>query len=131
MSCSFSTDVYATIEIARFVKERQPDLPVVVGGHHASLVPGDFLEPGWGAKLLQALEEFGEANGFPIHFSAEPALNVVQLPHILELLRDANFESLFIGIESPRTSSLLETKKKQNPAGPSSRTSARSSLTTW
>ncbi len=45
VSCSFSTDVYATHEIGRFVKERWPELPVVVGGHHASLMPGDFLFP--------------------------------------------------------------------------------------
>lgn len=52
VSCSFSTDVYATVEIARFAKERRPDLPVVVGGHHASLVPGDFLEPGSGVDAV-------------------------------------------------------------------------------
>lgn len=43
ISCAFTTDVYPTLEVARFVKERYPDLPVVVGGHHASLVPGDFF----------------------------------------------------------------------------------------
>ncbi len=43
VSCSFSTDVYATLEIARFVKERWTELPIVVGGHHASLLPQDFL----------------------------------------------------------------------------------------
>lgn len=46
VSCSFSTDVYATLEIARFVRKRIPEVPVVVGGHHASLLPGDFLFAG-------------------------------------------------------------------------------------
>jgi radical SAM superfamily enzyme YgiQ (UPF0313 family) len=45
ISCAFTTDVYPTLEVARFVKERYPDLPVVVGGHHASLVPDDFFHP--------------------------------------------------------------------------------------
>jgi radical SAM superfamily enzyme YgiQ (UPF0313 family) len=48
VSCSFSTDVYATLEIARFVKDRWPMLPIVVGGHHASLIPQDFLFLGSG-----------------------------------------------------------------------------------
>ncbi len=46
ISCAFTTDVYPTWEVARFVKERWPELPIVVGGHHASLVPQDFLYPG-------------------------------------------------------------------------------------
>src|SRR5512142_2930134 len=46
VSCSFSTDVYATLEIGRYAKAIRPDLPVVVGGHHASLLPHDFLGQG-------------------------------------------------------------------------------------
>jgi radical SAM superfamily enzyme YgiQ (UPF0313 family) len=46
VSCSFSTDVYGTHEIARYIKERRPEVPVVVGGHHATLLPEDFLWPG-------------------------------------------------------------------------------------
>jgi radical SAM superfamily enzyme YgiQ (UPF0313 family) len=45
ISCAFTTDVYPTREVARFVKERWPAMPIVVGGHHASLVPDDFLHP--------------------------------------------------------------------------------------
>ncbi len=45
ISCSFTTDVYPSLEVAHFVKERRPDLPIIVGGHHASLVPSDFFHP--------------------------------------------------------------------------------------
>ena len=78
VSCSFSTDVYGTLEIARFAKERWPRLPVVVGGHHASLVPEDFLFPGSGvdavaigegegtaADLADALREGAPLDGVP------------------------------------------------------------------
>jgi hypothetical protein len=41
-------------------------------------------------------------------------LNVADKPHLLELLHEANFTSVFVGIESPRVDSLLETKKRQN-----------------
>lgn len=46
VSCAFTTDVYPTWEVARFAKVRHPALPVVVGGHHASLMPRDFVYPG-------------------------------------------------------------------------------------
>jgi len=46
ISCGFTTDVYSTLKTARFAKECNPKAWVFVGGHHASLVPGDFLFPG-------------------------------------------------------------------------------------
>jgi radical SAM superfamily enzyme YgiQ (UPF0313 family) len=52
ISCAFTTDVYPSLEVARFLKERRPELPVVVGGHHASLVPDDFLYPGSGVDAV-------------------------------------------------------------------------------
>jgi hopanoid C-3 methylase HpnR len=46
ISCSFTSDVYPTLETARRVKEALPATTVFVGGHHASLIPGDFLFSG-------------------------------------------------------------------------------------
>jgi len=46
ISCGFTTDVYSTLWTARAVRDAAPDMPVIVGGHHASLVPGDFLFDG-------------------------------------------------------------------------------------
>jgi hopanoid C-3 methylase len=46
ISCGFTTDVYSTLRIARLVKDNLPSTTVFVGGHHASLIPGDFLFPG-------------------------------------------------------------------------------------
>jgi radical SAM superfamily enzyme YgiQ (UPF0313 family) len=46
ISCGFTSDVYTSLETARLVREALPDATVFVGGHHASLVPGDFLFPG-------------------------------------------------------------------------------------
>jgi hopanoid C-3 methylase HpnR len=44
ISCSFTTDVYPTLRVAKGVKEVKHDAFVFVGGHHASLLPSDFLE---------------------------------------------------------------------------------------
>ena len=46
VTCAFTTDVYVCRQVAAFARQRAPHLPVVVGGHHASLSPGDFLYPG-------------------------------------------------------------------------------------
>jgi radical SAM superfamily enzyme YgiQ (UPF0313 family) len=46
ISCGFTTDVYSTLWTARAVKATAPGTPVFVGGHHASLIPGDFLFSG-------------------------------------------------------------------------------------
>jgi len=45
ISCSFTVDVGETLAAARYLKDMFPDLFVFVGGHHASLSPGDFSVP--------------------------------------------------------------------------------------
>jgi radical SAM superfamily enzyme YgiQ (UPF0313 family) len=47
----------------------------------------------------------------------EVSLNISQDDELLALMRQANFTTIFIGIESPRVSSLEETKKNQNLRG--------------
>ena len=64
--------------------------------------------------LLTALAEWQEARGYPIEFMTEVSLNVAQDDELLGHLRRAHFVVIFVGIESPRTASLLETKKTQN-----------------
>jgi len=64
--------------------------------------------------LLAALADWQRARGYPIEFMTEVSLNVAQDDELLELLRQARFVEVFVGIESPRTASLLETKKTQN-----------------
>lgn len=45
INCSFTIDVYQTREIAAAIKAWRRDVPVFVGGHHASLSPEDFYCP--------------------------------------------------------------------------------------
>ncbi|MFQ5657827.1 MAG: DUF4070 domain-containing protein [Candidatus Methylomirabilales bacterium] len=86
-----------------------------LGGKYVSFSDANFIgNTKYADQLLRALVEFGRANGFPLHFSAEMTINVAEKPHLLELLREANFSSVFVGIESPRADSLIETKKKVN-----------------
>jgi radical SAM superfamily enzyme YgiQ (UPF0313 family) len=64
--------------------------------------------------LLAALADWQDAHGHPIEFMTEVSLNVAQDDELLNLLRRARFLVVFVGIESPRTASLLETNKTQN-----------------
>jgi radical SAM superfamily enzyme YgiQ (UPF0313 family) len=61
--------------------------------------------------------QWQRANNYPMEFMTEVSLNVSQDEELLVLMRQANFTTIFIGIESPRTSSLEETKKNQNLRG--------------
>ncbi|HEX6210185.1 MAG TPA: radical SAM protein [Methylomirabilota bacterium] len=64
--------------------------------------------------LLTALAEWQEGHGHPIEFMTEVSLNVAQDAELLRLLTRARFGVIFVGIESPRASSLQETNKTQN-----------------
>lgn len=68
-------------------------------------------------RLLAALAEWQERHGYPIEMMTEVSLNVSQDDELLELMRRANFTTIFIGIESPRPASLAETHKTQNLRG--------------
>ncbi len=65
-------------------------------------------------ELLQALVAWQKANDYPIEFMTEVTLNIAQDDELLQLMRQANFTTIFIGIESPRAASLEETHKMQN-----------------
>lgn len=86
-----------------------------LGGRYVSFSDANFIgNQKYAEELLRALVEFGRTNGYPLGFSAEMTINVAERPQLLELLREANFTSIFVGIESPRVDSLVETKKRQN-----------------
>jgi radical SAM superfamily enzyme YgiQ (UPF0313 family) len=59
ISCSFTTDVYPTLEIADYVKSCNKNSFVFVGGHHASLLPFDLLTPSVDAVTIGEGEEVG------------------------------------------------------------------------
>jgi radical SAM superfamily enzyme YgiQ (UPF0313 family) len=65
-------------------------------------------------ELLRAVAAWQKENRFAIEFMTEVSLNVAQDDELLALMRQANFTTIFIGIESPRAASLRETHKTQN-----------------
>lgn len=65
-------------------------------------------------EMLRALAAWNNRQKKPLSFYTQASVDMVRDDELLGLLRDANFVSVFLGIESPRKSSLAETRKTQN-----------------
>ena len=65
-------------------------------------------------RLLRYLAAYQARHGYYFNFGTEASLNLAQDAELLELFRAANFEWVFVGVESPDTQSLKETGKTQN-----------------
>lgn len=89
-----------------------------LGAHQIFIVDDNFIGNRKLAKnLLRELADWQAKNGYPLDFNTEVSLNLAQDDELLGLMRDANFTTIFVGIESPRADSLIETKKTQNLRG--------------
>jgi radical SAM superfamily enzyme YgiQ (UPF0313 family) len=64
--------------------------------------------------LLRFLEQYKRQHDYRFHFGTEASMNLAQDDELLQLLHRAGFGWVFLGIESPDVTSLLETKKFQN-----------------
>lgn len=64
--------------------------------------------------LLPELAAWLKAHDYPFEFSTEASINLADDDKLLEMMRAANFFTVFVGIESPDPKTLIHTKKKQN-----------------
>jgi radical SAM superfamily enzyme YgiQ (UPF0313 family) len=86
-----------------------------LGLRHIFFCDDNFIgNPSYAKRLLRRLIEFQERQPHSLGFFTQLTLNVAQDEELLRLLADANFYSVFIGIESPNVDSLVETNKPQN-----------------
>jgi radical SAM superfamily enzyme YgiQ (UPF0313 family) len=91
-----------------------------VGFFSCFIVDDNFIGNKKAAKeLLRRIIPWQEKHGYPLRLTTEASINLADDAELLELLYQANFRSVFIGIESPRAASLNETKKFQNTRGDS------------
>ena len=65
-------------------------------------------------RSCYALARWNKRQRQAMSFYTQASIDMVRDEELLGLMRDANFVSVFIGIESPRKSSLAETRKTQN-----------------
>ncbi|HEX3150914.1 MAG TPA: radical SAM protein [Gemmataceae bacterium] len=65
-------------------------------------------------ELLDFLNEYQRRHRYRFTFGAEVSANVASPPGLLEQLRRARFQWIFIGLETPSKEALRETLKEQN-----------------
>ncbi len=64
--------------------------------------------------FLPELAAWLRARDYPFEFSTEASINMADDDELLRLMQEANFFTVFVGIESPDPKTLVHTKKKQN-----------------
>lgn len=65
-------------------------------------------------ELLPHLVEWQRKTGYRVRFACEATLNIAQNRKILELMREAYFHTIFVGIETPDPEALHGMVKDQN-----------------
>ena len=90
------------------------------GFYSAFIVDDNFIGDKNRAKaLLHHIIAWQKKHSYALRLTTEASINLADDEELLDLMYQANFRSVFIGIETPRKSSLMETKKFQNARGDS------------
>ncbi len=96
------------------------DAVLAQGFRGCFLVDDNFIGNKVEAKrLLRRIIEWQESHGYPLVFTTEASINLADDRELIELMVKANFQGVFIGIETPREASLTEMRKHQNTHGDS------------
>jgi hopanoid C-2 methylase len=68
--------------------------------------------------MLPHLVAWQKRNNYPLTFSCEATLNIAKQTDILEMMREARFDAVFVGIETPELDALKAMRKGHNAALP-------------
>lgn len=83
--------------------------------HTIFLVDDNFIGNKRNVKLLlPAMKEWMEKNNYPFRLLTEASVDLAQDQELMDMMVDANFYAVFLGIETPDEASLTLTKKFQN-----------------
>ena len=69
-------------------------------------------------EMLPHLIEWQRRHGYPLSFACEATLNIAKHEPILALMRDARFDTVFVGIETPELLALKSMHKQHNTTLP-------------
>ncbi|WP_165068211.1 B12-binding domain-containing radical SAM protein [Paludisphaera rhizosphaerae] len=64
--------------------------------------------------VLKDVIAWQKKHGYPLSLFTEASIDLADDPELMDLMTEANFVAVFIGIESPNEEALRETKKFQN-----------------
>lgn len=80
-----------------------------LGRRHIMFIDDNFIgNPGWTREFLKRLKPLG------IKWNAAVSANVVEIPGMLDLMKDSGCQGLFIGFESINPKSIADANKGQN-----------------
>jgi radical SAM superfamily enzyme YgiQ (UPF0313 family) len=69
-------------------------------------------------ELLRAVVNWQKQHGFPFTFFTEASIDLAQNDELLDLMVEASFNMVFVGIETPDEGTLAYTQKRQNLKSP-------------
>jgi radical SAM superfamily enzyme YgiQ (UPF0313 family) len=69
-------------------------------------------------EMLPHLVAWQKKHGYPLSFACEATLNIAKQTDILALMREAAFNTIFVGIETPEMDALKGMRKEHNAALP-------------
>src|SRR6185312_12910950 len=69
-------------------------------------------------EMLPHLIQWQQRHGYPLSFACEATLNIAKHERILEMMREARFDTVFVGIETPELSALKSMRKEHNASLP-------------
>jgi hopanoid C-2 methylase len=69
-------------------------------------------------EMLPHLIEWQKKRGHPLRFGCEATLNLAKQTEVLSLMRAAEFQTVFVGIETPEVDALKHMRKEQNATLP-------------
>ncbi len=86
--------------------------------HNVFMVDDNFIGNKPAVKpLLRAMADWQASTGYPFLLTTEASINLADDAELLDLMQDAHFGVVFIGIETPDVESLRQTRKGQNLRG--------------
>ena len=69
-------------------------------------------------ELLPHLIDWQKRNGYALNLACEATLNIARSPDVLAMMREAGFDAIFCGIETPEPDALLQIDKGHNMVMP-------------
>jgi hopanoid C-2 methylase len=91
------------------------DQLVAAGGLNVYFVDDNFIGNQRAAiDMLEHLVTWQRRNSYPLRFACEATLNIARNDRILTLMREARFDTVFCGIETPEPQALRSISKDHN-----------------
>jgi radical SAM superfamily enzyme YgiQ (UPF0313 family) len=89
------------------------------GVRHIFIADDNFIgNKAYARQLLNQLVPFLKERGEPFSFMTQTSVNLGQNLDIIDLMTEANFDTIFIGVESPDEQVLQQAHKHQNVSNP-------------